>query len=306
MRTKFNMNFQLMNRIKTITLFLSVSILSCLFEVNNASRLKGEVSNSCKQDEYVCNNGIAEGGTIEKRFSCPKGFQRIDVDPSSFQGYLRNLNLKPKDSPVHYFDGTVKPNNYVYEAVVDLKIGKKNLHQCADAIMRLKAEYLWTTKQFDRIHFNLTNGFRVDYGEWMKGRRIIVDGNKTYWSNAQKKSNTYEDFWNYMELIFMYAGTASLERELNPVGIDAMQIGDVFIKGGYPGHAVIIVDMAVNYNTGQKVYMLAQSYMPAQELHVLKNPLQESQSPWYNLNHDKVYTPEWTFQINQLRRFSDN
>lgn len=33
--------------------------------------------------------------------------------------------------------------------------------------------------------------------------------------------------------------------------LDKMKIGDVFIKGGSPGHAVIIVDMAEN-DKGEK------------------------------------------------------
>jgi len=40
------------------------------------------------------------------------------------------------------YNGLTKDNNKVYEAVVDMSIGKRDLHQYADAIMRLKAEYL--------------------------------------------------------------------------------------------------------------------------------------------------------------------
>ena len=58
-----------------------------------------------------------------------------------------------------------------------------------------------------------------DYTEWMKGRRMVVDGNKTYWNNRQNPSNTYQDFWKYMELIFMYAGTLSLEKERKMIKI---------------------------------------------------------------------------------------
>jgi hypothetical protein len=81
-----------------------------------------------------------------------------------------------------------------------------------------------------------------------------------------------------------------------------MQIGDVFIKAGRPGHAVIVVDMAEC--EGDKVFLLAQSFMPAQEVHILKN-LQDSElSPWYDLDlEDDLQTPEWTFELQALRRF---
>ena len=59
-----------------------------------------------------------------------------------------------------------------------------------------------------------------------------------------------------------------------------MKIGDVFIKGGSPGHAVTIVDIAINPKTNKKVFLLAQSYMPAQEIKILKNPNNSELSPW--------------------------
>ncbi|MBY0427558.1 MAG: DUF4846 domain-containing protein, partial [Cytophagales bacterium] len=84
-----------------------------------------------------------EGKTIETRFQVPEGFERISLDNNSFGNYLRTLPLKPHGSQVMLYNGVVKPNLKIYEAVVSLKIGDKNLHQCADAIMRLRAEYLW-------------------------------------------------------------------------------------------------------------------------------------------------------------------
>jgi len=43
---------------------------------------------------------------------------------------------------------------------------------------------------------------------------------------------------------------------LESVSIKNMNIGDVFIVGGSPGHAVIVVDMAVN-SDGEKIFLLA-------------------------------------------------
>jgi hypothetical protein len=38
-------------------------------------------------------------------------------------------------------------------AVMDLPVGNKDLQQCADAIMRLRAEYLYRPGQFNSIRF---------------------------------------------------------------------------------------------------------------------------------------------------------
>src|SRR5262245_19513806 len=71
--------------------------------------------------------------------------------------------------------------------------------------------------------------------------------------------------------------------------------GDVFIQAGYPGHAVIVVDVAKD-RQGHKVFLLAQSYMPAQDMQILRNPELRALGPWYDANFGAILrTPEWTF-----------
>ena len=42
-------------------------------------------------------------------------------------------------------------------------------------------------------------------------------------------------------------GSASLSKQLNPVtDFSTIQPGDVIIRGGFPGHAVIVMDVATN------------------------------------------------------------
>lgn len=242
---------------------------------------------------------IDEKATILKtRFNPPPGFERKPVDESSFAAYLRNLPLKPAGTQVKYYNGITKRQE-VYHAVVDMEISNKDLQQCADAVIRLRGEYLYAIKAYDRISFKLTNGFVVDYAEWMKGNRVVVDGNKTYWRKKAEPSNTYQDFRKYMDFVFAYAGTLSLSKELRPRNIKDIAIGDVFIVGGSPGHAVIVVDVAEG--PSGKVFMLAQSYMPAQETQILKNFNDVSISPWYSANIEgSFYTPEWKFEVREL------
>ncbi len=290
---------------KFLLLFLTILCTACLSDPPKSEN-KLEATPTFAERTTVSQITIREDGTtIEERFSPPTDFRRTEIADNTFAHYLRTLKLKPAGSKVLYHNGATKQNNQVYEAVVDLEIGKKDLHQCADAIIRLKAEYLWQQKKYDQIHFNFTNGFRVDYSEWMKGKRMLIKGNKTSWINKTTPSNTYDDFWNYMELIFMYAGTASLEKELLPVNINEAEIGDVLIQGGHPGHAVIIVDKATHPETEKSVYLLAQSYMPAQELQILKNRTDLKISPWYELREGTIPTPEWRFEHGDLRRFNE-
>jgi hypothetical protein len=59
----------------------------------------------------------------------------------------------------------------------------------------------------------------------------------------------------------------------------------------------------VGENTaGKKVFLLAQSYMPAQETQVLKNLMDSQLSPWYSGEAgNEVITPQWTFSVDQLK-----
>jgi hypothetical protein len=277
------------------------------------------ISYSCGQtDSQVSekNNNISGGQslklinknekTIEERFLLPEGYERTEADENSFSSYLRKLPLKPYNTEVRLYNGTLKSNQDVHMAVIDMGIGDRDLLQCADAIIRLKAEYLYQMQEYDKIHFNFTNGFRVDYSKWIQGYRVVVEGNRTYWKKTAAPSNTYDDFKDYLNLIYTYAGTLSLSKELKTIEYRDISTGDIFIQGGSPGHAVIVVDLAINKATGKKIYMLAQSYMPAQEIHVLKNP-ENSNSPWYELNpNDKIIqTPEWTFYSHDLKRFGE-
>lgn len=98
-------------------------------------------------------------------------------------------------------------------------------------------------------------------------------------------------------------GSASLSKQLKSVSFNTIQPGDVLIRGGFPGHVVIVMDVAVN-KEGKKIFMLAQSYMPAQDIHVLVNPTSKILSPWYEANGaTMIVTPEYVFTNRELKRW---
>ncbi len=243
------------------------------------------------------------GTTIKTRFNPPEEFTRIQTNKNTFAHYLQNFPLKPHGSEVHLYNGDLKYRQDVHAAILDIDVGNRDLQQCADATMRLRAEYLYGQKEYDKISFNFTNGFKATYSKWRKAYRIRVQGNKVNWIKTNSPSVSYKSFRKYLVMVFSYAGTLSLEKELPSRQLNKLEIGDIFIQGGSPGHAIIVVDMAVDKN-GNKIFMLAQSYMPAQDIHILTNPNDRKLSPWYATQKlEQLITPEWTFTKDDLKRF---
>jgi hypothetical protein len=246
--------------------------------------------------------------TITSRIPVPEGYERVGVKEGSFLEWLRFLPLKPKESPVYLYDGCKKHNQGAHYAVVDIDVGHQNIQQCADAVIRLRAEYLWERQRYDEIHFNFTSGDISSYLDWRQGIRPRVQGNRVSWIQTVPPDSGYETFRDYVNTTCIYAGSYSLAQELITVSHPYdLQIGDIFIRGGFPGHAVLVVDMAEQPETGRFAFLLLQSYMPAQDMHILKNPGNDfSDSPWYllDLSDKRINTPEWTFQWDELARFS--
>ena len=240
---------------------------------------------------------------LERRIPPPSGYRRIQAPTGSFAHWLRGLPLKPGRPPVLLYNGQRKRNQSAHFAVIDMDVGDRDLQQCADAIMRLRAEYLFSRGDHAAIHFNFTSGDRADFTKWAQGYRPVVKGSKVRWAKTARPDASHDSLRSYLTRVYAYAGTISLSREMKRVDVAQMQIGDVLIKGGSPGHAVIVVDMAVHPRTRRRLFLLAQSYMPAQDMHVLRNPTDPALSPWYALPFGPTLrTPEWTFTATDLKR----
>ena len=210
----------------------------------------------------------------------PEGYSRVIANKNSFSEWLRNLSLK-KSKTVYLYNGTPKRNQSAQFAVIDISVGNKNLQQCADAVMRLRAEYLYAEKRFSEISFSDNNHHEYKLNDLTNRKH----------------------FDNYLDNVFAKCGTLSLEKQLKSLDkINDVEPGDVLIQGGSPGHAMIIVDMAVN-KFGKKVILLAQSYMPAQDIHIVINPTNKNLSPWFELNNDTMITPEWVFPKGHFKKW---
>jgi hypothetical protein len=255
---------------------------------------------------YAWRTGVAAPdatNTLAGRIAPPPGYARPSAVPGSFAAWLRGLPLKPAGSPVLLHTGAPKARQDVHVAVVDIDVGPRDLQQCADAAMRLRAEWLFATRRTIEIAFNDTGaGKPIAFARWAAGERPRMSGRLLAWSRSATPDAGYASFRRYMDVVFTWAGTYSLERELAPKPVAQLAAGDLFIKGGFPGHAVLVADVAENRASGERRFLLLQSFMPAQEMHILENPANPDGSPWYALDFgDRLATPEWVFPRDSLR-----
>lgn len=282
--------------------FLNLNFL-LIFLLLSCNGIENKFTNITDKESSAAINPTGE--KLINRIAAPAGYTWETAMPNSFAAFLQNIPLKQAGSPVLDYTGTPISNQYDHIAIINYDVGTKNLQQCADAAIRLRAEYLYQQKRFDEIGFHFTSGDYFSWNDYANGDRPVINGNTVSFSNIAATDNSYSSFRKYLDVVYNYAGTISVNKETTPVLSNAaISSGDIIITPGSPGHAVMIVGCAKDKHN-KKVYLLAEGYMPAQSIHVLKNPFESGISPWYHLdlNEAPIQTARYTFNDANVRRF---
>lgn len=261
-----------------------------------------------KNEHLITENALKihkNKNTIRERFSPPEGYEWSEEKPDSFGYFIENFKLKPYDSQILKYDGNPISTQHLHEAIFDIDTGNKDLQQCADAAIRMRAEYLYKTKKFDEIKFHFTSGDLLSWNDYKNGTRAFVNGNSVSFRKTAAFDDSYQSFRNYLDLIFNYAGTISLNKETKPVTKNSdLKTGDILITPGSPGHIVFISGVCRN-KEGKRLFLLSEGFTPAQSIHVLSNPFNPYFTPWYDLDTDaqETKTARYFFKPTNFRSF---
>ncbi len=244
-------------------------------------------------------------GSVASRLRTPFGYARLEVEPGSFGEWLRGLPLEPGRGIINMYDGSPAGTQRFHVAVVAIDVGGCDLQQCADSIIRLRAEYLRAAGRDDEVAFRFTSGDLAKWTDWRDGLRPVVRENRVTWSRSAARDGSYASFRKYLDTVFTYAGTHSLEQELDPVEDPALvEAGDVFIIGGFPGHAMLVIDVAET-RRGERMFMLAQGLLPARDIHIVHDGgfIKDYWHPAKTTG--RFYAGGWPFGYTDLRRFPE-
>lgn len=289
---------------KWISLFAVLILLNCQKSEKavDSQVSQKQLENNVDQSEDLINE---KGLTIKDRILAPKGFTIINEETGSFGEYIQKFKLKAFGSPILKYDGSEIATQNLHVGIFDIDTGMKDLQQCADAVIRLRAEYLYKNKRFEDIKFHFTSGDLVTWNDYKNGVRAFVNGNNVSFRTTARADDSYQNFRNYLDLIFNYAGTISLNKETFAVlNTSDLKTGDILITPGSPGHVVFIAGVAENEKK-EKLFLLAEGYTPAQSIHILKNPDEPGISPWYKLDtkNTETSTARYLFDVTNFRRF---
>lgn len=282
-------------------LILIIAVAALAFQFKPVKETVNYVSKSVVSKENLINK---DSLTIQSRVKVPKGYKRVNYSKGSFQNHLRNYKLKPFGSKIINYDDSEYYWQQGHIGILDIPVPKNGLQQCADALIRIRSEYLWDNNRKSDIGFNFTSGHYCSWKKYAEGYRPKIKGNKVTFSKTALANNTKANFYKYLNLIYMYSGTLSLSLELEGItSAKDLKIGDMLIKGGSPGHIVILADEIVN-DKGEKLFLLFQGNTPAQSVHLVKNLEDDSISPWYNLKMDAtIPVSNYTFYDSKFARF---
>lgn len=211
----------------------------------------------------------------------------IRMENSAFAIYLLDLPLADEGQRVRLFNGEIPGSIQKYNfRVVDKPI-LSHSEQCADVCMHLRADFLYTHRHFFDIHFEDTQQHTLRY----------------WWGNRPWK------FYSFLCNVFEVANTESMMHEMPVRSMSEIQPGDVFVydyksrPNAKYGHAMMVLSVAENPQTGQKAIMLVQGSTPACSIHVLKN--QVTGMSWFVLD-EKVKNFDFGFakyKADELRFF---
>lgn len=217
---------------------------------------------------------------------------------NSWQYFLQHLPLV--DSPIRDYKGKLIADQKKHIAIIPYDVGKADLQQCADALIRLRAEYLFQQKRYNDIGFHFVSGQYYTWNEYCNGLHVVAKGNNVTFIRSSTSEKTHESLRNYLDIVYAYSSTISLAKELKFA--NNFEVGTIVIHPGSPGHCFIIIDEAVN-EKGEKLYKLAEGYTPAQSIYILRNLNEAAMTPWYVLKNGVIETASYRFTDYKLGKF---
>jgi len=281
----------------TIALFVAISLFASL-AVSQTSTNTQTALGAFANDAYLY---LKDSSTPYKRvadLTAPTGFHRVSAI-TDWQNWIRHTPLQPNNAQVvDYMGDPINPPATVSAVVAVNVMGKAC--QCADMAILLRSYFKFFKQESSEIRFKSVSGQWMEWKAWLSGTRYRLSGNGQKlipYRTPNSRSNTLQAFNNYLRFVFIYAGSASLGRDLKKVASHKVMPGDLYIQpnpSGGIGHVSIVFDVATNKN-GNRLYLMGYGYIPAMSLFIVQPESTQGIGNWFTeegfKNHINPFGP---------------
>ena len=200
--------------------------------------------------------------SVQEKIPPPSGYARVRYDSGSFAAWIQTLPLR-QDLTIHTFDRrAIVSGAFDVFAVVDMSLlFRSDIEQCADFCMRFWAEYYKAANKLNELY--------------------LFD----YYGRKQSFARSGKSFREFLRWAFAYSNSYSLKRGCKAVTGPELQPGDLIVQNerGGIGHVSMIMDVCKS-RSGEKLYLVGFSFMPAQEFHIEKARAPYGNSGWFTLD----------------------
>lgn len=248
---------------------------------------------SAKRADYV---------PLADYLAAPAGRHRVEVAENGFADWLRHLPIAPVGTPVTAAGGKIvmEGDDSRLAAVIALQPGNRRLLSGGNMLIRLRAEYAWSSGEHDRIAFHLTSGHCVDWHSWSEGVRPRVDGRSVEFKATRHRDDSRPNFCAYLETLFNYTSHQSLFDDTRPPTDATVAPGDILLKSDRKCEPLIVLDVAIDADGGVCV-LLGRCGIPAQTFHVIRGA---DGSPWFTLTQSgSIEFDGGSYEYKHLRRW---
>jgi len=244
--------------------------------------------------------------TLVDAIPTPPGWERVPAAAGSFAAWLRELPLAAPGTPVKSWRGEevfAGDEEYV-QAVVAIDVGKADLQQSADVIIRFDAEWQWSLGRRDMTYLAATKD-PLPYASYVQGKRVLAQGPHIYWVKQRDPTdpNDRGAFRDFLDTVFIWANSTAVRMQSDPVEAKDLVPGDFFLQRDKTGHALVVLDV-VTKPSGERLALVAQALTEAMSIHVLRPG---RGTAWFSLNPpEPLLTPHtkefaWA-DLRRLRR----
>lgn len=161
--------------------------------------------NGCDSSSIPAKKNLQQSIQIKQKIISSKKF-----DEKSWQYFLQHLPLI--DGPILDYQGNSVSYQQKHVAIVNYDVGKSDLQQCADALMRLRAEYLYKQQHFSEIGFHFVSGQYYSWNDYCKGLKAEPEGDKVRFVQTSSCSKTHESLRKYLDIFILMQVLSLLQK----------------------------------------------------------------------------------------------